>query len=192
MHMLLNGNYNAVLTQLLLSKADARHLNHRPLHRQVTRRLGLGPAHGGIPTEVPEHLLSTIVLWTGASEINALAPLPSLATKEEKNRFDKHHPPLPGDPDMFENNVIDHGNVQDREGGDESDHDAAEQKLVAPDVKHPLGEIALGTGLHAEEAAAHIDHLPGEEESEPGHAHKSGGSGAEHTVAFCAVVAVAA
>lgn len=129
---------------------------------------------------------------TGPSEVNALAPLPSLAASEEKKRFDKHHTPLPGDTDMFENNVIDHRDVQDREGRDESNHDAAEQKLVAPDVKHPLGEIALGTGLHAEETAAHIDHLPGEEESEPGHAHEGGGSGAEHTVAFGAVVAVAA
>jgi hypothetical protein len=167
-------------------------LNHRLFHVEVTRCLGLGPAHGGITAKVPKYPFSASFLLAGVPEINALAPLPGLAASEEKNRFDKHHTPLPGDTDMLEDNVIDHRDVQDGEGRDESNHDAAEQKLVAPDVKHPLGEIALGIGLHAEEAAAHINHLPGEEESEPCHAHEGRSSGAEHTVAFGAVVAVAA
>jgi hypothetical protein len=46
--------------------------------------------------------------------------------------------------------------------------------------------------LHAEERAAHVDHLPGEEKGEPCEADKGGGPSAEDGVAHFAVGIVAA
>ena len=59
--------------------------------------------------------------------------------------------------------MVDDWDVKYREDEDEAEDDGGEQELVAPDVEHPLGEIAVGLGLHAEETAAGVDHLPGEE-----------------------------
>lgn len=52
---------------------------------------------------------------------------------------------------MLEDDCIEYGNVQDREESDDAGHDGAKEELVAPDVVHPLGEIELRAGLHAEE-----------------------------------------
>lgn len=47
---------------------------------------------------------------------------------------------------------------------------------------HPLREVALGVGLHAEEALAEIHHFPSEEEREPGHTGECCGAGTEDSV----------
>ena len=83
---------------------------------------------------------------------------------------------------MLENTVVDDWDVKDGESEHEASHDSEEEELVSPDVVHPLGESALGIGLHLEEAAAQVHHLPGEEEGEPGHAGEGCGAGAEHGV----------
>lgn len=49
---------------------------------------------------------------------------------------------------------------------------------------HPLGEVSLGTGLHAEETAAHINHLPGEEEGKPSQADKGRRTCSEYGATF--------
>ena len=64
--------------------------------------------------------------------------------------------------------------------------------MVAPDIMHPLGEVELAARLHTEERPAHVNHLPSEEESEPGQAGKGSGSGAEDSVTSLAVSFIAA
>jgi len=88
---------------------------------------------------------------------------------------------------MLEDDVVDDRDVESREDSNEASHDGPEQELVAPDIVHPLGEVLRRLGLHAEERAAHVDHLPGEEESEPRQAHEGRGAGAEDSVARFAV-----
>lgn len=109
-----------------------------------------------------------LLLGRTTAEVDTLAPLPCLASTEEQSGLDKHDAPFPGDTGVSEDVVVDDGDVENWEDGDESSHDGPEQELVAPHVVHPLGEVFIGVGLHAEEAAAHVDHLPGEEQSEPG------------------------
>lgn len=103
-----------------------------------------------------------------ASEVDTLRPLPRLDTGKENGGLDEDDAPFPGDGGMLEDVPVDHGDVDDGEDGDPSGHDRPEEKLVAPDVVHPLGEVAGGFGLHAEERPPHVDHFPGEEEREPG------------------------
>lgn len=91
---------------------------------------------------------------------------------------------------MLEDTVVDDRDIQDGEGKNETSHDAKEEDLVTPDIMHPLGEAALGVRLHLEEAAAEVHHLPGEEESEPGHARKCCSSGAKDRVASVGLVGV--
>ena len=56
---------------------------------------------------------------------------------------------------------------------------------------HPLGEVLLGAGLHAEEAATHINHLPGEEEGKPSQADKGRRAGSKDGFTFVFVLVVA-
>ena len=84
---------------------------------------------------------------------------------------------------MLEDTVVDDRDVQNRESENEASHDTEEEELVAPDIVHPLGEVALGVRLHLEEAPAEVHHLPGEEECEPSHASEGCGTGAEDSVA---------
>merc|ERR1712093_889032 len=84
---------------------------------------------------------------------------------------------------MSEDSIVQDGDVECGEDSDETRDDRPEQELVAPDIDGPLREILCGFGLHAEEGAAHVDHLPGWEEREPGHADEGRGSGAEHGAA---------
>jgi len=65
---------------------------------------------------------------------------------------------------MTEDIVVDNRNVEDGEDEDKANNDGGKEKLVAPDVNHPLGEVTVGLGLHAEKAATRVDRLPGEEE----------------------------
>lgn len=92
---------------------------------------------------------------------------------------------------MSEDTMVDHRDVEQREDSDEACHDGPEEELVAPDVVHPLCEVQLGARLHAEEAAAEIDHLPGQEEGEPGQTDEGRGSSSENGVALGGVVSVA-
>lgn len=127
-----------------------------------------------------------------ATEEDALAPLPGFDTEEEERSFDEDDTPFPADAGVLEHHVVDDGDIKQGEDGDETSHDGPEEELVAPYVVHPLGEIFRGTGLHAEETEAHVNHLPCEEESEPGEANESGGTGTEDGVAFFRVRSVAA
>jgi len=52
---------------------------------------------------------------------------------------------------VLENDGVQCWNVEYRENGDESCHDGVEEKLVSPDVVHPLGQVLLRAGLHMEE-----------------------------------------
>lgn len=92
---------------------------------------------------------------------------------------------------MFEDVVVDDGNVQGGEDGDETRNDGPEEELVPPDVDHPLGKVALAAGLHAEETAAHVDHFPGQEQREPCERHECGGAGSEDRVTLLRVGVVA-
>lgn len=80
---------------------------------------------------------------------------------------------------MFEDFVVDDRDVKNRESKHKACHDTEEKELVAPDIIHPLGKDFLGVGLHLEEAAAQVHHLPGEEEGEPGHAGECGSASTE-------------
>lgn len=93
---------------------------------------------------------------------------------------------------MLKHHIVDNRDIQNRKRKHKARHNPKEEELVPPHIHHPLREIQLGLGLHAEEAAAHVHHLPGEEEREPGHADEGGCARAEDGVAFGRVVAVAA
>lgn len=86
---------------------------------------------------------------------------------------------------MPEHDGVDNRYVKNREYGDETTHDGEEQELVAPHVVKPLGEVLLRAGLHHEEGTTHVNHLPGEEQREPG---KAGESGSASTEDGCAAV----
>lgn len=94
-------------------------------------------------------------------KINPLTPFPRLDTREEQDRLDDNNNPLPRDTDMSEDSIVQDGDVECGEDSDETRDDRPEQELVAPDIDGPLREILCGFGLHAEEGAAHVDHLPG-------------------------------
>lgn len=126
-----------------------------------------------------------------AAEIDALRPLPGLNAKEEEECLDEDDTPLPRDGGVLEDDLVETGDVDDGEHGDEASNDGPEEELVAPDVDDPLGEVALAAGLHAEETASQVDHLPGEEQGEPGKAGKGGGTGAEDNFAALGVRVVA-
>jgi len=123
------------------------------------------------------------ILSIALPEVHALAPLPGLDAEEEQECSDEDDRPFPADTLVPEDGVVDDGNVQDREDGDESEDDGEEEELVAPDVNGPLREVLLGVGLHHEERAAHVQHLPCQEDGEPGKAGESGRTSAEDSVA---------
>lgn len=133
-----------------------------------------------------------LLLTLPPAEKDPLHELIQLNPQKEQGRLDKHNPPLPRDRRMSKHLVVDNGDINKREDSDEAGHNGPEEELVPPDVVHPLCEVLLGFGLHAEEAAAHVDHFPREEESEPGQTDKGGGARAEDRIALRDVVAVAA
>lgn len=77
---------------------------------------------------------------------------------------------------------IDDWDIQDREHAHDAKDNGPEQELISLDIVHPRREVALTARLHAEEASAHVDHLPGEEEGEPGQAGEGGGAGSEDEI----------
>ena len=84
---------------------------------------------------------------------------------------------------MLEHVVVQAGDVDQREDGDEAEYDRAEEEAVRPDVDEPLGEVLLGARLHHEEGKAHVDDFPRQEEREPGHGGEASGAGTEDKVA---------
>lgn len=117
------------------------------------------------------------------TEEEAFPPFPGLDAAEEQEGLDDDDRPLPGDPGVLEDVVVDDGAVEDEEDGHVAEHDGVEEELVAPDVVHPLREVLLRLGLHAEEGAAEVDQLPGEEEREPCHRDECRGPRSEYRVA---------
>ena len=101
------------------------------------------------------------MLSGSATKEDSLGPFPGFNAHEEQDDLDGHDCPFPGDGLVLEDDVVQHGNVEDGEHGDPSRHDGPEEELIAPYIVHPLGEVFLGFGLHAEERPAHIDHFPG-------------------------------
>jgi hypothetical protein len=93
-------------------------------------------------------------------QVLALGELPCLDTQEEEECGNEDNTPLPANATVPEHDRVDDGNVQHREDGDESAHDGKEEELVAPHIADPLREILLGSRLHPEKRAAHIQHLP--------------------------------
>lgn len=143
-------------------------------------------------------LLEVQVLPVGAvpaagdvAVIDTLGELPELDTTKEETGGDEDDTPLPSDALVLEDGVADDRDVLEREEGDEAEHDGPEEELVAPDIMHPLGEVLLGAGLHAEEGSSLVNHLPGEEQREPGQAGKGGGTRLEDGLAAVAVLVVA-
>jgi hypothetical protein len=101
-----------------------------------------------------------------SSEERTLAELPGLNACEEQEALDEDDGPFPSKASVLDYSRVDHRNVEYWEECDEACEDREEEKLVAPDVVHPLCEIALGVWYHAEEGAAEVDDFPGEEDGE--------------------------
>ncbi len=144
--------------------------NHRLLHHLIPSSLRLGPIHSDIMAKVPQsmmvpawNIISHLLLVRLTTEISTLAPLPELNTSKEKHRLDEHNTPLPRNSRMLKDAVVDDGDINDGEGKYEASHNTPEQELVVPNIVHPLGEVTLRMGLHPEEAASQVHHLPGEE-----------------------------
>jgi hypothetical protein len=117
------------------------------------------------------------------SEEDALAKLPALNAEEEQECSDKDNTPLPADALVSEHGIVDDRDIQDGEDGNEPEYNREEQELVPPDVAGPLGEVLCGSGLHHEERAAHVQHLPRKEQREPSEASKGSCASADHSVA---------
>ncbi|PTD05900.1 hypothetical protein FCULG_00000236 [Fusarium culmorum] len=139
------------------------------------------------------HILPVGALGLGGlvAEVDTFGKLPCLNTTKEQSGSDKDNGPLPGDTLVLKDGVADDGNVLDRKEGDNTEDNGPEQKLVAPDVVHPLGEVELGARLHAEEGSSLVNHLPGKEEREPGKTGESGSAGFEDGLTAVAVFVVA-
>ena len=166
--------------------------------------------HTAVDLFIPNAILTKLPCQSGLllrgpgsspSKKDALAPLPALHAEQEQQGLDEDNPPFPGDARVGEDDVVDDRHVQDRERQQKPGHDAEEQEAVAPHVDHPLRREVLGLGaarrarrrrVHVEEAAAHVHHLPGQQQREPGHAHEGRGAGSVHRRAFRGVAAVAA
>ena len=103
-----------------------------------------------------------------STEIDPLSPFPGLTASKEQNSFYKHDTPFPANSRVLEHYMIKRWDIQRWENRDEASDDGPEQELIAPDVISPLREVLLAFWLHAEKGAAHINHLPGKEEREPG------------------------
>lgn len=125
------------------------------------------------------------------AEVHPLPPLPGLDAEEEQESSDEDDPPLPADARVLEHGVVDDGDVQRREQRHEAEQHGPEEEPVPPHVEHPLGEVLLAVGLHAEEGPPRVHQLPGQEEREPGQTREGGGAGAEHGVAARRVRVVA-
>ena len=119
------------------------------------------------------------MLLGSATKEDSLGPFPGFDAHEEQDGLDGHDAPFPGDGFVFEDDVVQHRDVEDGEYGDPSGHDGPEEELVAPDIIYPLGEKFLGFRLHAEERPTHIDHFPGQEQCKPSQTNESGGSRSE-------------
>lgn len=141
------------------------------------------------------------VIRSSPTKKDPLTPLPAFHTEQEEQGLDEDNTPLPGDTGVFEDDVVDNGDIQNRESKDKPSHDTEEQEPVTPDVLRPLHREILGLGaaprvrwrwVHVEEAAAQVHHFPGEQQREPGHADEGCCAGAVHRRAFGRVVAVAA
>ena len=91
------------------------------------------------------------MLLGSAMKEDSLGPFPGFDADEEQNGLYRHDAPFPGDGLVFEDNIVQHGNIKDRKHRDPSGHDGPEEELVAPDIIHPLGKVFFGIGLHAEE-----------------------------------------
>lgn len=78
---------------------------------------------------------------SSATEEHSLGPFPGLNTHEEKDSLNRHNTPFPGNRLVFEDHIIKHGDIKNREYGNPSDHDRPKKELVAPDIIHPLGKV---------------------------------------------------
>ncbi|KAI3478679.1 hypothetical protein L1887_59316 [Cichorium endivia] len=91
-------------------------------------------------------------------------------------------PPFPADAFVQEDDAVEAGNVENGEDAEEAADDADEEELVPPRVAEPL-VVPASVVAHVEEAAAHVDHLPGQNEREPGDDGKGRGTRTEDELA---------
>ena len=92
---------------------------------------------------------------------------------------------------MLEDFVIDDGDVEGWEHGDEACEHAPEKKLITPNIVSPLREIPFRVWPHLEERAAHVHDLPSQEQREPRQTREGGSTGAKYGVAGLRVGVVA-
>lgn len=126
--------------------SQLQYLNHGGFRLYIPSRLGIRTAHSGVAAEILRaaiHMARVLTLLRLASEINALTKLPQLDAAEKENGFNDDNAPFPRDSGVLEDNIVDDGDIEHREGRDETKHDTAKQELVAPDIVHPLREIQL-------------------------------------------------
>lgn len=154
------------------------------------------PLAGDVVFQIAFSLLANFFLQDlrSLSTEYPLNPLPRLRTQKEQGRSDKHNPPLPRNPRVTENFVVDYRNVYQGENSKEPNNIGPEQELVLPDIPYPLcPAMSRGGGPHVEEGPAHVNHFPGEEEHEPCETGKSCTACSEHHFAtFIVIIAVGA
>lgn len=91
------------------------------------------------------------MLVVTSPEKYAFSELPSLNTNKEEEGSDKYNAPLPADALVPEDGVVNDWDIEDREDGNEAEHDGQKQELVPPDVASPLSEVSRRSRLHHEE-----------------------------------------
>ena len=95
---------------------------------------------------------------------------------------------------MLEDNSIQAGNIDDREDSDETRNDGPEEEFIPPDIVHPLrenGVLCLLARVQCKERAAHMHHLPSQEEGEPRQTSECRGAGTEDGIALVGIRVVA-
>ena len=157
----------------------------------VTPTGGSTPSH--VVTKSPGLQILGVIpsLLCRLSEVNPLGPLPRLDAQEEEKGRDKDNPPFPADPGMFEDIVVDDRDIQGRKDGNETRGDSPEQEAITPEIVHPLSKVSFAPWLHTEEAATHIDHLPGQEERKPSQTGETGSASTENRVTSFRIAGIA-
>lgn len=78
------------------------------------------------------------------TEVDSLGPFPSFDAGEEQDSLDRHDTPFPGDRLVFEDNVVQLRDIEDRKHCNPPGHNRPEKELVPLDIEYPLGKVSLG------------------------------------------------
>jgi hypothetical protein len=89
----------------------------------------------------PKHSLLNIDIRIGADSVSrtvaeehALAKFPCLSAYEEQKSDNENNAPLPRNPDVFEYDIVDDGNVEQREDEHETSGNGNGKEFVGPHV----------------------------------------------------------